>query len=157
MKILVVEDEYHLGEAPSDNSNNANNFNTMPSMPNEIVKESKIDNIYIIIFSVEAIVLSLIVMNLIMSKFNALSLKETYKNKDKIVIYVLATIILSGLFTFTSYKVTNTFISAGNKTMNANKENVNYMASNEITEDTSVSDTSYTSSNSDENALIVLV
>lgn len=41
--------------------------------------------------------------------------------------------------------------------MNANKENVNYTASNEITEDTSVSDTSYTSSNSDENALIVLV
>ncbi len=153
-------DDNTEGEEPTNDSDsmsdkNKENTNAIPSIPNDGLKETTIDNVYIIIFSVEAIVLSLIIMYLIMSRFNALSLKETYKNKDKIIIYVLATIILSGAFTFASYKITNTFISVDNKSMNDNKSNVNYTASNEITEDTSVSEASYTSSNSDENALIV--
>lgn len=66
----------------------------------------KLDRKYIILFSVESLIVSLLLSYLIMSKFNEKNLKEVLENSDKIVIYILLTIVIVGfLFTIESYLI----------------------------------------------------
>lgn len=71
-------------------------------MPNEMKKD--VDNrgqkeelpiSYYIFFGIEGLAISWIVLYLIMSKGNKYSLKETFRNTDKIVIFILGIIIMS--------------------------------------------------------------
>lgn len=69
-------------------------------------KEVQLDSKYIILFGVENLFLSLILIYLIMSKLNKKNFKETFENGDKIIILILSLIILVvGLLTIEVYLV----------------------------------------------------
>lgn len=72
-------------------------------------QEDNTDNnyVYLILFGVESLTLSLVLLYLIMSNFNKKSFKETYANADKIVIYILGVIILTSGLTLTENLVAN--------------------------------------------------
>ena len=148
----------NIGEPPSKPDENNS------SMPNFQNSSNTLETKYILIFGVESLVLAVLISYLIMSNLNKKTIKETFVTSDKIIIYVLLTIVLTGAFTFTDKLVTeNYFLNTGE----TNKEkpndnqgstintNTTYKAATEITSDTTIKDKDYTSTESDENALLI--
>lgn len=148
--------------APSDMpGNNGNNSEGgMPSGNAPMMNSSvSISSIYYIIFAIEGLVISSMVMYLIMSNFNKKTFKETFANKDKIMINVLSIIILTSGFTCLSAKITNNLLSDSNANPNQNggqnNSSVTYSSQKEITENTEIKEGSYSSTTKDENAIMV--
>ena len=148
--------------APSDiPGNNGNNSEGgMPSGNAPMMNSSaSISSIYYIIFAIEGLVISSIVMYLIMSNFNKKTFKETFANKDKIMINILSIIILTSGLTCLSAKITNNSLSDSNANPNQNggqnNSSVTYSSQKEITEDTEINEGSYSSPTKDENAIMV--
>ncbi len=148
--------------APSDiPGNNGNNSEGgMPSGNAPMMNSSaSISSIYYIIFAIEGLVISSIVMYLIMSNFNKKTFKETFANKDKIMINILSIIILTPGLTCLSAKITNNSLSDSNANPNQNggqnNSSVTYSSQKEITEDTEINEGSYSSTTKDENAIMV--
>ncbi len=71
------------GQRP-DNMGNRNPF-----------EQNQLSLVYYALFFVEALVISLCVIYLLMSKANAYTFKETFVNKDKITIFILSLIIMT--------------------------------------------------------------
>ena len=146
-------------ENNSDTNNESNTDNNqpseIPSMPNNM--NTSLDTKYIIAFGIESFMFGILIMYLIMSNFNKYGIKETFKNKDKILIYIMSTIIITGGLTYLdSYITKNIFLSNNNNNMNMNNNsNATYSAKTEIKEDTEIDSGEYKSSSSDENALLV--
>lgn len=148
--------------APSDMpGNNGNNSEGgMPSGNAPMMNSSvSISSIYYVIFAIEGLVISSMVMYLIMSNFNKKTFKETFANKDKIMINVLSIIILTSGFTCLSAKITNNLLSDSNANPNQNggqnNSSVTYSSQKEITENTEIKEGSYSSTTKDENAIMV--
>lgn len=152
---------------PEDNNDTSNtddnqNNNGMPSMPSDMLNMNttkSLTTIYYIVFGIECLVIAFLIIHLIMSNLNKKSLKETYQNKDKILITILGTIILSGILTYLSTIITtNYFLNSntqnGNNNMQ-NNQNISYSASTTIAEDTTITEGTYTSTTKDENAILV--
>ena len=140
----------------TNNESNANNnqLSEMPSMPNNM--NTSLDTKYVILFGIECFVFGILIMYLIMSNFNKYGIKETFKNKDKILIYIMSTIIITGGLTYLdSYITKNIFLSNNNNMNMNNNSNVTYSANTEIKEDTEIDSGVYKSSSSDENAILV--
>lgn len=166
----------NIDEPPSKpdetTSENDSNTSTPPSkpdgnsdfMPNFQNSSNTLETKYIIIFGVESLVLAVLISYLIMSNLNKKTIKETFVTSDKIIIYVLLTIVLTGTFTFTDKLVTEEFfLNTGetnkekpndNQGSNTNT-NTTYKGATEITSDTTIKDKDYTSTESDENALLI--
>ena len=146
-------------EMPSGSDNNMKNpqdSNGMKSMNKE-----SISTMYYVLFVVEGLGITLILMYLILSGFNKKTLKETFASRNKIVIYIFSIVILTGGLTFAeSYIVKNISSNKPNNQMNqngmgGNNSNVSYSGVKEITEDTEITSGEYTSSKEDENAILV--
>ncbi len=159
-------------EEPPEKPDEDNNMGTPPEMPNNNggmeqmggQQENDTNNnyVYLILFGIESLTLSVIVLYLIMSGFNKKSLKETFVNSDKIIIYVLGVIILTSGFTFMENLVANKFKDNPNINNNPNQgmgtgqnTNISYSAVKEITESTTETSSDYESTNKDENAILV--
>ncbi len=116
---------------------------------------SSIDTKYYVFFGVESLVLSLIIMYLVMSKFNKKSFKETFGNSDKIIIIILSTIVLTGGLTlldgFITKSISNESINPINNS-NSTGSSTSSAVTN-ITTDKTITSGEYSSSNSDENAI----
>ncbi len=152
--------------------NGDNNIGTPPDMSNnngdmeqmgEPQKNNAANNyIYLILFGIESLTLSLIVLYLIMSGFNKKTLKETLANSDKILIYILGVIILTSGLTFTENLVVNKLKDSTNVNNNSNQgmgagqnTNISYSSVKEITESTTETSGEYESTAKDENAILV--
>ena len=133
-------------DMPSENSKMQNN-NTINSD----------DTICKIILGGECLLFSIVIIYLVMSKFNKKDIKETFKNNDKIVIYVLSVIVMTaGLGFVVDMVVDNLSVKTNNsQSIDQNQSSVSYSSSNEITESTTKDSGIYTSTKSDENALSV--
>ena len=140
-------------EEPPEKPDGDNNMGTPPDMPNsnggmEQIGEQQRNNtnnnyVYLILFGIESLTLSIIVLYLIMSGFNKKNLKETFANSDKILIYILGIIILTSVLTFTENLVANKFKDNPNVNDNSNqgmgaddKEDVVLDESNTLTSNT---------------------
>ena len=118
---------------------------------------------YYIAFIIESAILSLAFTYLILSSFNKKMFLETFESKDKLIIYLLFTILLTIVISFVSiYMATKSFAPYGNNGKNANMEqknqnssNISYTSSKEINSNENVDGESYTSSSSDENAVLL--
>ncbi len=115
--------------------------------------ETTIGTGYKVAFGIEALITSLLVMYLIMSRGNKKGFKETFINRDKIVIMILATVVMTGGLTCTENLLAKNCFSGGQQTTQV--QQASYSASTEITEDATLTGQTFTSSNSDENALLV--
>ena len=151
----------------SDGSNNngpTGNGNTPPSRSEDMntsSSSSKLTWPYYLIFISSSLGIALLVMYLIMSEFNKKNFKETFTNKDKIMIDVLGVIVLTGALATGSIMLTNNSLSNNSNLGNFGmgemngSNNTSYSAAKEITSDTTITEGEFTSTNSDENAIMV--
>ena len=159
---------------PEKPSGDNNSENESPQMPNDNGKAPEMGNMpdgnttssistgYYIAFAIEGLILSALVIYLIMSNCNKKTMKETFANKDKIVISILSVIILTSLTTLGNSVITNNVILNNNEDINnsnnSNSSNTNgasYSSKTSITEDSTITNKEYSSSTAEENALSV--
>ena len=156
----------NFGSTPPDmpGGNNQNSSNGGPGMEMNSNKSSSISSTYYILFAVEGLVFSAIILYLLMSKFNKKSFKETFSSSDKAIIYMLSSLILTSGLTFGSAYVTNNYLLKNNSSKNSISENgmpgssstnATYSGKTEINKSTSITSGNYKSTNSDENAILV--
>lgn len=150
----------------NNNSENAKNDSNMmmPDIPNNssMNVESNLSIIYYFLFGIESFGISLILAYLIMSKFNKKGFKEVFINNDKVLIYSLLTIVLSFILTFLVAVSANKYIDTTSKNKigmeniqnNNSSSNITYSSPNEIDEDKDITSGDYSSSKSDENAIL---
>ncbi len=140
-------------EKPSNESN----MEMPPAKPEGENNTANISYVYYIIFGIESLILSILIVYLVMSVFNKKAFKEVFINKDKIIIYVLITIILTYLMTYLNIKVLNNNLNIHNDINNnqSNNTNISYKATTEIKEDTTITSGTYESTTKDENAILV--
>ena len=160
-------DSGNMSEPPSKPDNESDgNMSEPPSMPNGENKDmsmpnntsKSVDTKYYIAFGIEGLVIGFIVILLIMTKFNSISFSEIFTSSDKTIIFILSTIILTALFTFGFIFITNKCFlnSNSNGGFNNNENNnVSYSGVKEITSDEDISSGEYSSSNADENAILI--
>lgn len=84
-------------EMPSGNSNN--NMGEPLTKPGQENSSNQISTANYIMFGAEELIISILVIYLIMSRFNKLTLKETLKNADKAIIFILTTILVTAIIT----------------------------------------------------------
>ena len=150
--------EGNILEKPDDNRPNMENTNGMIGL-----NDVKITYIYYIIFGIESLIFVSVLVYFIMSNLNKKSLKETFVNSDKVIIYVLLVIVLSTSMTLLDGVVTNKLLSNDNmdninenKNNNSNKSSsISYKGVEEITQDKKIDSRNFISTTSDENALLI--
>ena len=150
-------------EKPSDSKENNQNTNIPPSMPNGQKGPGNMNNqnstnlttYYYVTFAIESLILSGLIIYLVMSSFNKKTFKETFENKDKVVITILSVIILTTAFTYTDKYITTKYFLTNNSIPIGNNTNISYNGKTTIDDDTTIKEGSYTSTSSDENAILV--
>ena len=159
-----AKDKSKMGGAPGGMPNDMQGGNP-PEMPNGnstgVEVKSTLSTTYYVAFALESIVLSSSIMYLILSKGNQKTFKETFEDKDKIIICALAVVLMTTASTFACGQIT-TSINKNDSTQEQMQEpftneqsNIEYSSSNEIKEDKEITTGSYESSKSDENALSI--
>ena len=135
----------------------------MPSGSPPSMKEGSSTNsnntIMYILLGIESFIISTIIVYLVMSRFNKKTFKETYEDKDKLIIAGLLIVILTGGMTYLS----STFKGSSNSTSgipNSNTQNesnskATYTSAKEITTNENLDEGTYNSTTKDENAISV--
>ena len=169
------------GEA-NDNSNmtppekpdgeNSNENMTPPEIPNENgnmqnpgennqSSNTSIKTIYKVLISLEILIDVFLITFLIMSNFNEKTIKETFVNFDKILIYVLTSLIFTIIISFASIYFMSKNLNVNNSNNNQmgpggnQNSNISYSAVKEITSNEDIEGVSIESTNKDENALLI--
>lgn len=158
---------------PRENSSGSESSNEPPSKPGESSSEdnkpegmekpgempsnsnSELDTKYYVFFGVESLVLSLIIIYLLMSKFNKKSFKESFSNSDKIIILVLSTIVLTGGLTVLDGFISKSISAESANAITNNNGSTTSSAVSNITTNKTITSGEYPSINSDENAIKV--
>lgn len=116
---------------------------------------------YYFVFGAEGLLLAAGVMYLIMTRAGKKSIKELAMNRDKITIFILSAVLLASAFTFSCNGITGSaFISSAAETGQMGGPDgqsagtASYSAVKEITSDETIKDETYSSENSDENAVL---
>ena len=160
-------------EMPSQSNGNGNN-QTPPEMPNQNgvndnSETAKISTMYYVLFAGEALVVSALLVYLIISNFSKKTLKETFSNAGTIVIFLIIVVALTTGLTFAQSYIANKGVSSSTVQtpmnnmnnmqpgggMNSNGGSVTYTATKEIAESSDLSSETITSTNSDENGILV--
>ena len=160
-------------EKPDGESNmNDSSSNQPPELPSngdkgnldnksaENTDSSSISTKHYILFGIQSLGISLIIIYLIMSKFNKKTFKETFVSSDKVIIYILSIVILTCCLIGIEYFVLNNnslsqSVNEHDQNNNMNNQNISYAGATEIVEDTEIDSGEYKSSNVDENAILV--
>ena len=152
---------------PDDNSNDDMNKPTIPDdfkpteMNNSNNESRELTVIYYAVFGIEALLIASTLMYLFMSNFNKLSFKETLKSSDKILIYILSTVLTTAVIsTIFVYLTNHYFLTATNDNSNNQQFNNNQSSAPDATASTVISDTktltdNYEASNADESVILV--
>ena len=155
----MQDDESNIPEMDNDNNRPEmpNNNMQMPGQNMSDTSNKEIDTTYYIVFTVEALVISSLAIYLVMSNLNKKNIKETFENKDKIIIYVLGTLLATGVLTYSFGTITNNyFLNSSNTIEKGNgNSNIEYSSKNEIKETKTLENEEYSSSEKDENALLI--
>ena len=130
-----------------------NNMSKMPQMPNDMSNNSSIKPIYYVIIGGESLLLVSLIIYLVMASFNKKSIKETFINKDKILIFILTSIILTFSLTYLSSYAINNKTNISNN--NQNNNSIVYSAKEEITTSKDINGKTYEESEKDSNAILI--
>ena len=144
-----------------DQQNDRNDQGGMPPDMNTSGSSSALPVGYYFVFGAEGIILAAGVMYLIMTRGGKKSIKELTMNRDKITIFILSVVLLASAFTFSCSGITGSaFISSAAETGQMgghggqSSGTASYSAVKEITSDETIKDETYSSENSDENAVL---
>ena len=138
--------------------------NTPPSMPNggtppEIhVNTGSKSTITYVLLGIESLIASCALVYLLMSNFNKKTFKETYQDKDKLIISGLCVVILTASLTYlcTTFTVdSNSNTPSGIPNGGGNSGSVTYSAVKEITSSEDITSGEYQSTTTDENTISV--
>lgn len=154
------------GEVPSGmpNEENSNMISPNTNVVSMNQSNDNLDIIFYVLFIVESLGMSILIIYLIMSNLNKKVIRETFINLDKIIIFILSTIILTSVLTMLNVYITkNIFItnvqsngSINNGNMDSNNNvSSSASASNEIDGIEETLNETYESSNSDESVILV--
>ena len=138
-------------EIPNDTDNQNNNMERSADNAQNIEQgqnftdsnqksdTSNLELVYYLLFILENMLISIIFIYLIMSKFCNKNLKQTLESIDKIWIYILSVILLSACLTFLSSYITKTyFLSSTNNNKEQEKSSQNIGGGQNSTSDTSI-------------------
>lgn len=156
-----------MGKPDGQNNSNSQENENMASMPDMQNGENntKIETSYYIIFGIEAFVVSILVIYLIMSGFNSKTLAETLNGAKNIIIYIILVVISTTGLTFAQSYITKNISSSNTQNPIQNNmqmpggqgetaSNITYTANKEISEDSTIENGEYSSTTSNENAII---
>ena len=147
------------GEAPPARpGENDSSDHQMPSgMPGDVMHSNNtIGIVYYILFGIESLIISGLVIYLIMSKFNKMTFKEVFMIRDKIIIYVLSTILLTSGLTFADgIMAKNLFSSSSNGSYQTSSSDVKANGATVVNGTNETLNDTYNSTSSDENAILV--
>lgn len=130
-------------EMPSEAPEQTND--ARPEMPGEQTNNTLKD---FLIYGSLSLITSLVLIYLIMSKFNK---NKVFVNQDKIIIYILSILILSVILTY----ISNIKINKTNQINKPNNSSSEYTANLEIKKNKTIESGNYESKNADENAILV--
>ena len=161
-------------EKPSEENNttssesDSNTENKVPDMPNNststtnlsVNNEQNNNNliVYYVLFGTYGLLVSVIIIYLLMSKFNKKTLKETFKSSDKIIIYILSSLLLTTVLTSCEMLLSKTNFKSNSTNVisnNSNSSSISYTSSNEITSNTTLNNKEYASTKSNSNSLLI--
>ncbi len=155
-------------QTPPDMPDEENEMQTPPDMPDNMNGENsqndKIKIMHYIMFGMESLVISILIIYLGMSIFNKLAFRETFSGVKRKVCYLILTVMLAVLLTATQIYITrHLYID-----MNFNNQNREQMmpgnqvemsseitGKTEITQDSTISSGTYTSTEKDEVAILL--
>lgn len=156
-----------MGKPDGQNNSNSQENENMPSMSDMQNGENniEIETSYYIIFGIEAFVVSILVIYLIMSGFNSKTLVETLNGARNIIIYIILVAIVTTGLTFAQSYITKNISSSNTQNQIQNNmqmpggqgetaSNITYTANKEISEDSTIENGEYSSTTSNENAII---
>ena len=142
------DDQNSQGGQPGDSS----------SMPQGAPGQSSdLSTLYYILFGAESFLLALALMEVIITKGNKRTLRQSFYHRDKIIIFALAVILVTAGGTFLCSKITTDYVLAdsGSGTPGqASGQTASYTAVKELTEDTTLKSGSYSSESADENVIL---
>ena len=166
------ENSQTSGSAPQmpENNGDGNNMSEPPQKPdgtnmpegqpgNMEDSSSTISLKYSLMFVAEGIVISGTIIYLVMSRFNKYTFKETLKNADKITIFILSIAIITTGITYLAGAITSKYFLSSTTNnerpqgMDQNGANTTYSSEKEITEDTVISEGTFSSSTADQNVI----
>lgn len=131
----------------------------MPDSNNQSQTKTSVDKAYYILFAIEGALLCAVIIYLIMSRFNKKSFKQTFKNSDKIIIFVLALIIATSAVTAGGAVAVNKLQSSSQSSQSMQSPNqqqsVDASGATEITSGEKTLTSQYTSTTADESAILV--
>lgn len=118
----------NMGEPPAkpDGENNSNNNNIqepkeMQDM-NQQNNEGGIQTIHYIMFGIEGLVVSILIIYLAMSRFNKYTLRETLNETNTTIIFVLLILILTTILTVAQVYITNKVFTTTNPSSQNNQQ-----------------------------------
>lgn len=148
-----LEDDHQL-ELPESGEEPPQLLSDDKTMESGMNSNSMISNVLLV---GDALLISLMIVYMIMSKFNKKTFKKTMKNKDKIIIYVLTVVLLTSVISVGEIYMSHHYFI--NEPMSDNKlddqSEVEASRVKEIDNRTETLNDSYDSSHSDESAVLV--
>ena len=154
-------------EMPNNSSSDSNSDSSsmpqpssMPDGENGSFPSMRLSAKYYVLFGVEGLAIAILFIYLIMSGFNKKGFKETFKGWKKILAFAIATVIATSALTAAQGAVANKFISnskpgfSQSSDMN-NSESVDASGATTVDGDEQTLNSSYTSTGSDESAILV--
>lgn len=101
-------------------------------------RESGIATSYLILFGIEGIIIGFIVIYWIVTKFNKKGVKETLKNKKKVAVIIVGTLVLAAGITAGAGAISNNVARNNLPQQNFNRENnpMNYNSDTDVEQST---------------------
>lgn len=149
----------HQPTPPSNNSSDSGTNGQMQNgqLPQNSSKSNTQFNYNYIILAVLILLICAVLIYLIMSGFNKKSVKATFKNVDKIIIYILVLIIATSGFTFGGIHASKHLLSNSvpNSSMQDQNESVNASGKTEVDGKELTLGDEYDSTEADESTVLV--
>ena len=141
-------------EQPGNNGQSENSFNMPQGAPDQ---GRDLSTLYYILFGAESFLLALALTEVIITKGNKRTLRQSLHNRDKAIIFALTVILVTAGGTFLCSKITTDYVLADSNSGapgQSSAQTASYTAVKELTEDTTLKSGSYSSKSADENVVL---
>ena len=148
------------GQPPAkpENSGNSGQSGNSSNMPQGAPDQgSDLSTLYYILFGAECFLLALALTEVIITKGNKRTLRQSLHNRDKAIIFALTVILVTAGGTFLCSKITTDYVLANSNSGapgQSSAQTASYTAVKELTEDTTLKSGSYSSKSADENVVL---
>ena len=139
----------------SGNSGQSENSSNMPQGAPDQGRD--LSTLYYILFGAESFLLALALTEVIITKGNKRTLRQSLHNRDKAIIFALTVILVTAGGTFLCSKITTDYVLADSNSGapgQSSAQTASYTAVKELTEDTTLKSGSYSSKSADENVVL---